>query len=157
VDYLGGTATPAQIIRQTTTDHLSIVPSGSRSRRAPELLTSDRMASLVAEMRTQFEVVIIDSAPFVAGMDAFALGAAAGTMLVVLRPGITDRKLAENKLEILDRLPVTIIGAVLNAISSGRAYRYYSDYATYEGEEDQDEIDFDGGPPSSPTRLIGRR
>jgi len=89
-------------------------------------------------------------------MDAFALGVAAGNMLVVLRPGHTDRKLAENKLEIFDRLPVTIIGAVLNAISSGRAYRYYSDYATYEGTDDVDEADFDA-PPSSPTRLIGRR
>lgn len=156
VDYLGGTATSAQIIRPTSTDHLYIIPSGSRSRRAPELLVSDRMAALVAEMRTQYEVVIIDSAPFVAGMDSFALGAAAGTMLVVLRPGVTDRKLAENKLEIMDRLPITIIGAVLNAISSGRAYRYYSDYATYEGEIDVDETDFDG-PGTPTTRLIGRR
>jgi tyrosine-protein kinase Etk/Wzc len=110
-------------------------------------------------MRLEYEVIIVDSAPFVAGMDAFALGAAAGTMLVVLRPGATDRKLAENKLEILDRLPVTIIGAVLNAISGGRAYRYYSDYATYDGPEDNlDEADFDqAAPPTSPTRLIGRR
>jgi tyrosine-protein kinase Etk/Wzc len=109
-------------------------------------------------MRAQYEVIIIDSAPFVAGMDAFALSVAAGTMLVVLRPGITDRKLAENKLEILDRLPVSIIGAVLNAISAGRAYRYYSDYTTYEAEdENMDEADFDGPAPTSPTRLIGRR
>jgi capsular exopolysaccharide synthesis family protein len=159
VDYLGGTATPAQIVRPTSTDRLFIVPSGSRSRRAPELLTSERMGALVVEMRSQFEVIIIDSAPFVAGMDAFALGAAAGTMLVVLRPGLTDRKLAENKLELLDRLPVTIIGAVLNAISGGRAYRYYSEYTTYEGEDEgPDEADFDGpNPPTSPTRLIGRR
>jgi len=31
---------------------------------------------------------------FVAGVDAFALGAVSGSMLVVLRPGVTDRKLA---------------------------------------------------------------
>jgi hypothetical protein len=92
-------------------------------------------------------------------MDSFALGAAAGSMLVVMRPGLTDRKLAENKLELIDRLPITVIGAVLNAISGGRAYRYYSDYTAYEGDDElPDEADFDGPrPPTPPTRLIGKR
>ena len=62
-------------------------------------------------------------------MDAYALGAAAGSMLIVLRPAVTDRKLAAAKLEVLDRLPIRILGAVLNGVPDGGAYRYYgSDY-----------------------------
>src|SRR6185436_14119329 len=49
VDFLGGTATSAQIIRPTSTERLFTISSGSRSRRAPELLTSDRMSALIAE------------------------------------------------------------------------------------------------------------
>jgi capsular exopolysaccharide synthesis family protein len=129
VDYLAGGASADSVIRATATPNLSIIPSGSRLKNAPELLVSDRMNALVSAMREQFEVVIVDSAPFAAGMDAFALGAAAGTMLVVLRPGVTDRKLAAMKLEVLDRLPVAVLGAVVNGIAADSAYRYYySDY-----------------------------
>jgi Mrp family chromosome partitioning ATPase len=129
VDHLGGRASADSVIRPTSTPNLSIIPSGTRSKNAPELLVADAMSSLVAAMRERFEVVIIDSAPFSAGMDAFALGAAAGTMLVVLRPGVTDRNLASLKLEVLDRLPVAVVGAVLNGIANGAGYRYY--YADY--------------------------
>jgi Mrp family chromosome partitioning ATPase len=87
------------------------------------------MGTLVLTMRRQFDVVIIDSPPLVAGIDAYALGAAAGSMLIVLRPGVTDRKLAAAKLEVLDRLPVRILGTVLNGVPDTGTYRYYgSDY-----------------------------
>jgi len=73
---------------------------------SPELLVSEVMSRLILEMREKFDVIIIDSPPLVAGMDAYALGAAAGSMLIVLRPAVTDRKLAAAKLEVLDRLPI---------------------------------------------------
>jgi Mrp family chromosome partitioning ATPase len=73
--------------------------------------------------------VIIDSPPFVAGVDAYALGAAAGNILIVLRQGISDRKLAAAKLAVLDRLPIRILGAVINGVPAGGMYRYYgTDY-----------------------------
>jgi capsular exopolysaccharide synthesis family protein len=152
VDHLAGKASADTIIRPTNTPNLSIIPSGIRSKDAPELLVSDAMASLVSAMRERFEVVIIDSAPFSAGMDAFALGAAAGTMLVVLRPGVTDRKLAAMKLEVLDRLPVAVVGAVLNGIAQGSAYKYY--YADY-GYSDSRQWALDDDADDSHAALVG--
>jgi hypothetical protein len=58
-------------------------------------------------------------------VDAYALGAAAGSILVVLRQGISDRKLAAAKLGIVDRLPIRILGAVINGVPTGGTYRYY--------------------------------
>jgi Mrp family chromosome partitioning ATPase len=85
-------------------------------------------------MRSQFDAIIIDSPPLVAGIDAYALGAAAGSTLIVLRPGLTDRKLAAAKLEVLDRLPIRILGAVVNAVPAGGPYRYYRvDYSYKHG------------------------
>ncbi|HKS05734.1 MAG TPA: polysaccharide biosynthesis tyrosine autokinase [Gemmatimonadaceae bacterium] len=160
VDYLAGTASAAAIVRTTSTENLSVIPSGSRSRRAPELLVSERMNALISTMREQFEVVIVDSPPFVAGVDAFALAASAGTMLVVLRPGITDRKLASMKLEIIDRLPVSVIGAVLNGVGNNGAYRYYySDYTYAAADESPSGLDELGEPieaPSTP-RLLSKK
>ena len=62
-------------------------------------------------------------------------------MLMVLRLGISDRELAEAKLDVLDRLPVRVLGAILNdARESSAAYRYYSYYSYYlPGYEHSDE------------------
>jgi Mrp family chromosome partitioning ATPase len=76
-------------------------------------------------MRQQFDAVIVDTAPLGAGIDPFALGVATGSMLLVLRTGETDRKLAAAKLEVLDRMPVRILGAVLNDIGENPQFRYY--------------------------------
>lgn len=140
VDYLHGVATIDQIVRPTTSPNLALIPRGTRRNRAPELLVSELMNTLVHAMRATYDVVIIDSPPLVAGIDAYALGAAAGAMLIVLRPAETDRKLAAAKLEILERLPVRILGAVLNAVPSGSAYRYYGADYTYYGDRKDGQI-----------------
>jgi len=134
VDYLHGLASVDSIVRPTASKNLFLIPRGTRRNRAPELLVSDLMNSLVHAMRLQFDVVIIDSPPLVAGIDAYALGAAAGAMLIVLRPAQTDRKLAAAKLEVLDRLPIRILGTVLNAVPGGGAYRYYGADYDYKGD-----------------------
>lgn len=140
VDHLAGRAAISEVLAPTATENLWILPSGQRSRTAPELLVSDGVHAMLAELRQQFEIIIIDTAPLAAGVDAYALAAAAGSMLVVLRPGVTDRKLAGAKLEVLDRLPVAVIGAVLNGIHGGGAYRYYySDYNDYAVQDEDDE------------------
>jgi capsular exopolysaccharide synthesis family protein len=134
VDYLHGHALADSIVRSTPAENLFLIPRGSPRNRAPELLVSELMSALVRDMRSQFDVVIIDSPPLVGGIDAYALGAAAGSMLIVLRPAVTDRKLAAAKLEVLDRLPIRILGAVVNAVPGGGPYRYYSAAYSYKGE-----------------------
>jgi Mrp family chromosome partitioning ATPase len=98
------------------------------------------MSGLVNTLRSQFDVVIIDSAPFAAGIDAYALGAAAGSILIVLRAEVTDRKLAAAKLEVLDRLPIRILGAVINAVPEGAAYHYYGADYSYRNEGSKEPI-----------------
>lgn len=131
VEHLAGEATLAEIIRETTHANLCVIPCGVRRRQGPELLASEAMQRLVAELRTQFDAIIIDSAPLAAGIDPYALGAASGAMLVVLRAGETDTKLAQAKLGTIDRLPVRLIGSALNDVGPDATYKYYS-YLGYE-------------------------
>ena len=135
VEYLQGLAGLDAIISSTASPNLFLIPRGARKNRAPQMLLSDLMGALILAVRRQFDVVIIDSPPLVAGMDAYALGAAAGSMLIVLRPAITDRKLGAAKLEVLDRLPIRVLGAVINGVPDGGAYRYYgSDYTYHDAQ-----------------------
>lgn len=133
VEYLHGAAGIDAIVKPTSSENLFVIPRGARNVRAPELLVSDLMTALILAMRRQYDVVIIDSPPLVAGIDAYALAAAAGSMLMVLRPGVTDRKLAAAKLEIVDRLPIRILGTVLNGVPDDGAYRYYGNDYDYAG------------------------
>jgi Mrp family chromosome partitioning ATPase len=57
--------------------------------------------------------------------------------MIVLRTAVTDRKLAQAKLEMLDQLPVRIVGTVLNDIRGESHYRYYS-YASGYGVPDEE-------------------
>jgi Mrp family chromosome partitioning ATPase len=52
--------------------------------------------------------------------------------VVILRTGTTDRTMAEAKLDALDRLPVRVLGAILNDVSASGPYRYYSYVGGYE-------------------------
>jgi capsular exopolysaccharide synthesis family protein len=133
VEYLHGAAGIDAIVKPTSSENLFVIPRGARNVRAPELLVSDLMTALILAMRRQYDVVIIDSPPLVAGIDAYALAAAAGAMLIVLRTGVTDRKLAAAKLDVIDRLPIRILGTVLNSVPDDGAYKYYGNDYDYAG------------------------
>jgi capsular exopolysaccharide synthesis family protein len=149
VEYLSnGTAVDA-VVKSTSSENLFLLPRGTRASRAPELLVSDKMSALIEMARQKFDVVIIDSPPFIAGVDAYALGAAAGNVLIVLRQGVSDRKLAAAKLTVLDRLPIRILGAVINGIPGGGMYRYYgTDYSQ------SDSLRSPGGSLATPRGLV---
>lgn len=139
LDYLVGDATVEAITRETPVhDNLMLIPSGTRRHRGPELLASQAMTRLVAGLKAHYDVILVDSPPLSAGIDAFALSAATGHMMMVLRTGTTDRKMAEAKLEVLDRLPVRLLGAVLNDVKTTGATRYYSYLPGYGVEEDEE-------------------
>lgn len=124
-DFLANEVDLADVIRTTSHPGLQIIPCGKRRRNGPELLAGEGMVNLLRDMRQQYDAVIVDSAPLGAGIDPFALGVATGAMILVLRTGETDRKLAQAKLEVLDRMPVRVLGTVLNDIGANPQFRYY--------------------------------
>ncbi|MGH7583900.1 MAG: CpsD/CapB family tyrosine-protein kinase, partial [Gemmatimonadales bacterium] len=140
LDYLSDELPQASLIRMTSHPQLRLITAGSRKRNAPELLGSAKMRELVNRLRDQFEVIIIDSPPLGAGIDPFVLSTITGNMVLVVRAGATERDLAETKLQIVDQLPIRLVGAILNDVrATMHEYKYYSysyGYGTVEeGEE----------------------
>jgi Mrp family chromosome partitioning ATPase len=81
---------------------------------------------MLAQLRQHYDSIIVDCAPLNAGVDAYAVGALTANMVLVLRAGVTDCRLAEAKLKLVDHLPINILGAVLNAVQTTGEYRYYA-------------------------------
>ena len=137
IDVLLGNATADDVLRPASHRNLTLIPCGTRHHHAPELLGSAAMRELLVELKGRYNAIIVDSPPLGAGIDPFVLGTATGNMLLVLRSGETDRKMAEAKLKLLDKLPVRILGAVLNDISAAdTAYKYYHYVYGYTADEE---------------------
>ena len=132
-ELLGGSVPREQVIQSAGFPSLDFIGCGARTHGGPELLTTEPMAQLLTSLRPSYDVILVDSPPLAAGVDAFALSTMTGAMLLVLRAGVSNREMAAAKLEVLDRLPVRVLGAVLNDARLEGAYRYYSYYlAGYE-------------------------
>lgn len=137
IDGLSGDALTHEVLRPTGYSHLTLVPCGTRRHRGPEMLTSDSLAEFVRGLQQEYDVVIIDTPPLNAGIDAFALSTMVGHMLLVLRVGTTDRHLAESKLKTVDRLPIRVLGAVLNSHEPEESEYYPYAYATTSDVQDE--------------------
>jgi capsular exopolysaccharide synthesis family protein len=137
LDYLSGGASADEIVRPSSQRGLTVIPCGTRRHQGPELLGSTAMSKLMTEMKSRFNVIIMDSPPLGAGIDPFVLGTATGHIMIVMRSGETDRTMAEAKLKLLDRLPIRVLGAVLNDIQAEGIYRYYSYLYGYTADEEQ--------------------
>lgn len=138
-EFLSGQADLARIVRPTSHDRLSFVSCGARRPNSPELLTSAALPRMVADLRGRFDVILFDTPPLNAGIDAYAIGSATSNLVVVIRAGKTDRRLAAAKLLLADRLPIQIVGAVLNAVQLENEFQYYG-YAAGYGYTDGEEV-----------------
>ncbi|HET8634214.1 MAG TPA: polysaccharide biosynthesis tyrosine autokinase [Gemmatimonadales bacterium] len=137
LDHLSGQAGLDNVLRPTTHQNLSVIACGTRHHHGPELLGSAAMRDMMAALKSRFNVIIVDSPPLGAGIDPFVLGTATGNMLLVLRSGETEREMAENQLKLMDRLPIRLLGAVLNSVNtSDNAYKYYRYVYGYTADEE---------------------
>ncbi len=127
-DYLRDEVAFEAIVQQTAHPSLTFFGCGTRVHNAPELLSSEAMARLVHRVRPAYDVILVDSPPLAGGVDPFVLGTLTGSLLMVLRTGQSHREMAAAKLEMLHRLPVRLLGAVLNDVPATAGYGYYSYY-----------------------------
>ena len=154
VDFLAGELPLESVLQRTPYPGLSFMGFGSRRPRAPELLSSAPMSDLMARLRSEFAVVLVDSPPLAAGVDPCVLATVTGSMMLVLRGGVTDLELAATKLEQLENLAVRVMGAVLNDVRPRGVYRYYTyDVTAYSKAG----TDGDSSGRGSPTKVLWGR
>ena len=112
-------------------DHLTVITSGSLPPNPAELLGSAKMEQILAEVGKVMDIVVIDSPPSMLA-DAQVLAAKVDGVLLVIKPGKTQKAATKATIELLTRANAHIIGLVLNGITRDREeyYRYY-DYKSY--------------------------
>jgi tyrosine-protein kinase Etk/Wzc len=128
-DYLLERADLEDVEQQTEVDNLTFLARGDHSGFSAELLGSQRMADLLAELRGAYDAVVIDAPPLAAGADTLFLGELSDKVVMVFRAGETDHKMARTKLDMIGNVELPFVGAVLNAVpEKAHYYDYYANY-----------------------------
>ncbi len=108
-------------------ENLLLLPSGPLPPNPADLLGSHRMEEVIGVLRERADLVLFDAPPVIAVTDAAVLGTKVDGVLLVVRAGHTRREHAQRAKELLERVRVRVIGAVLtNApvdITLGGYYR----------------------------------
>lgn len=114
MDTLAANAPLEETIVQTEIPRLSLMPCGTRYRQGPELLAGPSLSTLLERVKYNYDMIIIDSPPLSLGADALWESISTGALALVLRMDASDRHLAKTSLGSVDRLPIKVIGAILN-------------------------------------------
>jgi len=139
-EYLRGEVEPSAVVKRTDSPGLFFLPRGRYTDEVPELLDGEGLPALLAQLKQTFQVILIDTPPLAAGVDAVMIGAYANAVIAVLRKGRTDMELARGKIDSYARmLGIPIVGAILNDVDSSGPYRYYTYSYAYEVSSDEDE------------------
>jgi capsular exopolysaccharide synthesis family protein len=94
---------------------LQVLPAGRLYVDPGVLLTSDRFEGLLATLRRDFDVVLLDSSPLLAVVDAQVLACAVDATVLLVRAGQTTRASAAEAYALLERACTTPLHVVLNA------------------------------------------
>jgi non-specific protein-tyrosine kinase len=114
---------------------LSVLPSGQIPPNPSELLGSQGMRSVLAQLTRDYDMVILDAPPLLPVTDAAALAAICDGALLVARYGKTRREHVARASELLSSINARLLGTVLNFAPGkrGNGYGYGYGYG-YEAE-----------------------
>jgi len=130
-----------ELLRQTegcesaiqTTDlaNFFFMARGSVSRNPGDLFLSPAFDVILAQLRTQFDYVLIDSSPVFAADDSSTLAPKVDGTLFVVRSRFTHARAVREALELLFQRQAKVLGLILNrSDATSRAYYAYK-YAEY--------------------------
>lgn len=131
-DYLFSNVTLEDITKRTPMDNLYYITSGTIPPNPSELLGSVQMKQFINKLKEIYDIVIVDSPPFITVTDSEILyNITDGTVLVCQ----ANKTPAEAFWKTYDRLskkyPHHLLGCVLNNFNFKSSYGYYYNYYYY--------------------------
>ena len=145
--YLTNQCDVDKIIHSTHVENLHFIPAGPMPPNPSELLYSERMRQLMAELKDRFDYVLVDTAPIGLVSDAIPLVRTSDVNIFVLRSGVSSFNAASIPERVskefgLNNSVIVLNGFTNDALHSriysnhkkgsyGSGQYYYTDYSTY--------------------------
>jgi exopolysaccharide/PEP-CTERM locus tyrosine autokinase len=136
-NYLRGEAEIPDLLIKTSVDKLTVFSGGSIQENPVELIGSNRMKSLVKDLKSRYDdrYIIIDSSPLLATTEPSVLNEMVDGIILVIKSGETPRESVHQAIKLLKK--EKILGVVLNSLEFKTqamirryfgTHRYYYDY-----------------------------
>lgn len=127
-DVLAGNAQLGDAVQPWGTTTLSILPAGSISANASELVGSSASDALIAALAGGYDFVVIDSPALVPVTDAAVLARVVGSALLVVGAGRVETRELRRSLELLTTADAALLGTVFNRAPARSLGRFRASY-----------------------------
>ncbi len=139
--YLSGQCEVNDIIYHNTAkgfENLYIVPTGPVTKAPTELLSTEKMTSLLENLKREYDLLIIDTAPIGVVTDAAIIAPCVDGAVFIIESGKVDYKMAQKAIEKFKMSGCKVLGVALNKVDKSKnSYGYYKYGKGYEyGKED---------------------
>ena len=125
---IGGSFSLEAALQPTSQTNLTLLPAGPAANLPSEILSSVRMGRLLIDLKSQFDLIIIDAPAPIAFADALVVASQVDAVMLVSKAGNSPRGLEQNVRSMLVRTQARILGVVLNQVKATRVdSSYYQD------------------------------
>lgn len=118
-----------EVIQESGVPNLYLMTSGPIPPNPAEMMASNRMTAILQELRSSFDIILIDTPPLLAVTDAQIVASKSDGVIMVVSYGKVKRDIAVKAKASLDRVGAKMLGVVLNNVkrkaSEGYYYYYY--------------------------------
>jgi capsular exopolysaccharide synthesis family protein len=122
--YLIGTASLEQVIQSTGIQNLDLISAGPIPPNPSELLMSEKLNTLIKELKLHYDYIVIDTPPIGVIADAFELLKFADIVLYVVRQQYTDKNLLKYINDLYNKKSIQQVSIILNDFNVTRSYAY---------------------------------
>lgn len=136
-DYLFSNVSSEDIIRKTKLENMDFISSGTIPPNPSELLGSKQMVDFLHHFESIYDIIVLDSPPYISVTDAEILSRISDGTILVCRANKTpmDAFLRAHD-RIVENENHKFLGSVLNNFSVKSAYGYYYNYYYYYSKPD---------------------
>jgi succinoglycan biosynthesis transport protein ExoP len=123
-DHLSSLSSMQEVILQDRRTPLHVIPAGTQAKEALSLFLSPKLPAMLAQLRNNYDVVLLDVPPAFALAEARVLARVADHALLCVRWGKTPRRVARAAITLLQEAGVNLAGVALtrvNAVQHGRS------------------------------------
>ena len=157
-NLLMNNATQEEVLAQSGTENLEIIPSGPIPPEATQVLRSPKMKEVIEQLESRADLVILDSPPLLSVTDPMLLTPLVDGVLLVVDAHRTGRDTLKRGAETLHQAHPAVVGTVLNKITPrGGSYYYYYYYRSYYSYSEEGAVRHRRGVAGLVSKILGRR
>jgi capsular exopolysaccharide synthesis family protein len=109
-------------------DNLDTILSGNIPPNPAELLLNGRFDEMIEELKTQYDYIVVDTAPTLLVTDTLLISKHADVTAYIIRADFTDKKLLKHIKDLKSEKKINSMGLVLNGVKEKGAYGYGYNY-----------------------------